>query len=71
MPDGGIIRIHGDRINLSRNNAFSLKAGEYVKLTFQDQGIGIEDEHLKKIFDPILQPSKKAAGWVSLLLFPS
>jgi signal transduction histidine kinase/ActR/RegA family two-component response regulator len=62
MPDGGIIRIHGKRINLSRNNAFSLEAGEYVKLTIQDQGIGIEDEHLKKIFDPYFTTKQKGSG---------
>ena len=62
MPDGGIIQIHGERINLSRNNAFSLEAGEYVKLTFQDQGIGIEDEHLKKIFDPYFTTKQKGSG---------
>jgi PAS domain S-box-containing protein len=62
MPDGGIIRIHGERINLSRNNSFSLEAGEYVKLTFQDQGIGIEDEHLKKIFDPYFSTKQKGSG---------
>ena len=62
MPDGGIIQIHGERINLSRNNAFSLEAGEYVKLAFQDQGIGIEDEHLKKIFDPYFSTKQKGSG---------
>ena len=62
MPDGGIIRIHGEKINLSRNNAFSLEAGEYVKLTIRDQGMGIEDEHLKKIFDPYFTTKKKGSG---------
>jgi len=62
MPDGGIIRIHGERLNLSRNNAFSIEAAEYVKLTIQDQGIGIEDEHLKKIFDPYFTTKQKGSG---------
>ena len=62
MPDGGKIQILGERINLSRNNAFSLEAGEYAKLTFQDQGIGIEDEHLKKIFDPYFTTKQKGSG---------
>ena len=62
MPDGGIVRIHGERIVLSRNNAFSLEAGEFVKLTIQDQGTGIEDEHLKKIFDPYFTTKKKGSG---------
>jgi PAS domain S-box-containing protein len=62
MPDGGIIQIHGERINLFRNNALSLEAGEYVKLTFRDRGIGIEDEHLKKIFDPYFSTKQKGSG---------
>jgi CheY-like chemotaxis protein len=62
MPDGGIIQIHGERINLLRNNALSLEAGEYVKLTFQDRGIGIEEEHLKKIFDPYFSTKQKGSG---------
>jgi len=62
MPDGGKIRLHGERIHLSRNNAFSLDAGEYVKLTIQDQGTGIKAEHLKKVFDPYFTTKQKGSG---------
>jgi signal transduction histidine kinase len=29
-----------------------LHAGKYVKISIQDQGVGIQEEHLSMIFDP-------------------
>ncbi len=60
MPEGGVIRICIDNIELASGTNLPLQAGRYVKVVVQDQGIGIDNEHLMKIFDPYY--STKEAG---------
>jgi PAS domain S-box-containing protein len=51
MPDGGILRISME--NASEGNIGSqLRPGRYVKVSVQDHGVGIANEHLERIFDP-------------------
>jgi PAS domain S-box-containing protein len=46
------VSITVDNINLNGENEFSLKEGNYVKISIQDNGSGIPEEHLDKVFDP-------------------
>jgi PAS domain S-box-containing protein len=62
MPEGGIIEICAANINLTANNNFSLPAGPYLKLSFQDRGVGIAPDHLSKIFDPYFTTKHKGSG---------
>jgi CheY-like chemotaxis protein len=39
-----------------------LKPGRYVRVSVADQGIGIPDEHLPKIFDPYFTTKQKGSG---------
>jgi len=39
-----------------------LKAGRYVKISIIDQGIGIPEDHLNKIFDPYFTTKQKGSG---------
>ncbi len=39
-----------------------LHAGEYIKITFSDKGVGIPDSLLKKIFDPFFTTKKEGTG---------
>lgn len=52
MPDGGVLRITGENIHLAADDGLPLPAGDYIKLTLQDTGLGIETEHIPRIFDP-------------------
>lgn len=52
MPDGGVITIKCENITINSNEERSLTEGDYVKIVIEDQGIGIPEENLKKIFDP-------------------
>ena len=61
MPSGGQIRIHAENIIIGENRKYSdlpMKDGNYVKISVQDQGIGIPEENLGKIFDPYFSSKK-------------
>ena len=64
MPRGGIILITAENItnitSLKKKSHF--KPGNYVKITVQDQGIGIPKENLAKIFDPFFTTKKEGNG---------
>ena len=47
-----IIRINAQNTTLDKDNAYTLKEGKYVNVSVIDNGKGIPDELLEKIFDP-------------------
>jgi len=60
MPGGGTLMVTALNEMLAENNSFSLPPGTYIRLTFADQGCGISDDDLKRIFDPYF--TTKSAG---------
>lgn len=52
MPHGGTITISFENVRISREDYLPLKEGDYVRISFQDEGTGIKKEHLDRIFDP-------------------
>jgi len=55
MPDGGIVRICAEDFTIDETHAepgLPPKPGKYVRVSIQDEGIGISDEDLPRIFDP-------------------
>jgi PAS domain S-box-containing protein len=62
MPEGGKISITGDNILLDKDNTFSLPEGKYIKISMEDEGVGIPEEHLNKIFDPYFSTKTKGHG---------
>jgi len=62
MPDGGVIFIRGTNASLSADNPYTLKPGEYIKLSIRDHGVGIPPEHLKRVFDPYFTTKQKGSG---------
>lgn len=52
MPGGGILKVSAENIRFDRENNLSLKEGAYVKISFEDDGIGIDEKHISNIFDP-------------------
>jgi len=62
MPDGGLVKIHAKNINIGIENGFPLDEGGYVLITVEDQGVGISDKHLSKIFDPYFSTKHEGHG---------
>ncbi len=62
MPEGGIIKISAERIELVENNKFNLDDGKYIKLEFVDEGEGIDPEDAKNIFDPYYTTKESGNG---------
>ncbi|MEA3187636.1 MAG: hypothetical protein QOD99_1466, partial [Chthoniobacter sp.] len=64
MPAGGTLRVRCENFALIEESAAlaPLRPGKYVKLTISDEGIGIPEEYLKKIFDPYFTTKPKGSG---------
>src|SRR5579884_1757766 len=63
MPQGGVIKIKANNTELRRGFISSyIKEGNYVKITVEDEGIGILEEHLSRIFDPYFTTKQKGSG---------
>ncbi|MFH2092864.1 MAG: ATP-binding protein [Pseudomonadota bacterium] len=62
MPNGGHLTIAGSNIELKNNEIPSLAKGNYVKICLQDDGIGIPDKNLSKVFDPYYTTKPSGSG---------
>ena len=62
MPDGGRINIKTENVSFSAETADPLTPGKYIKITVKDQGIGISEKNLSKIFDPYFSTKQQGSG---------
>jgi len=62
MPGGGTLTVSAQNETLESAASPSLPAGSYVKLSFTDQGCGIADPDLKRIFDPYFTTKSSGRG---------
>ncbi len=62
MPEGGTITINCENVIIGVENNLTLKEGNYIKISIEDQGTGISDEHLSRIFDPYFTTKQKGSG---------
>jgi CheY-like chemotaxis protein len=62
MPGGGTLAVTGQNENLGSPNSMNLPSGSYVRLSFSDQGCGISDGNLKRIFDPYFTTKSSGTG---------
>ena len=61
MPDGGVLRVCAENVRLPEPFG-PLAPGAYVKIVFDDEGIGIAPEQLPKVFDPFFTTKPKGSG---------
>ncbi len=62
MPKGGIIRVNAENITLDGNNTMGLEQGDFIRVSFEDEGEGISEENLQKIFDPYFTTKAEGSG---------
>lgn len=67
MPEGGTFRLHTENSRLeeqeiSNKPPFNLPAGDYIKFTVSDSGIGIQTEIRDRIFEPFFSTKEKNKG---------
>jgi PAS domain S-box-containing protein len=52
MTGGGMIRVRARNVSITSNDHLPLVDGEYVRISVEDQGVGIPEDMLSKIFVP-------------------
>lgn len=62
MPEGGIIKVKAENVTVGAKEVFPIKEGNYVKVSIEDNGIGIPKENIQKIFDPYFTTKQKGSG---------
>lgn len=62
MPKGGTINIRARNTTIGAIDILPLPAGNYIKISIEDHGIGIAKKHIGKIFDPFFTTKQKGSG---------
>ena len=65
MPDGGKIIIESENVGVTESDIIESgfeKAGDYVKITISDTGIGMDDDLVTRIFDPFFTTRERGEG---------
>jgi len=63
MPAGGSIVVSAENTRFRTGKGItSIRPGKYVKLTVKDQGMGVPEENLDKIFDPYFTTKEMGNG---------
>lgn len=62
MPDGGTIKISVANHRLTKDDDSPLDPGDYLLLEIQDEGKGISEENLPRIFDPYFTTKDSGTG---------
>lgn len=52
MPDGGLVRVRAENAVVTAKDDLPLREGEYIKISVHDQGGGIPEGYIQRIFDP-------------------
>jgi PAS domain S-box-containing protein len=64
MPGGGELYLQTENVTLddSYTRHFSVQAGDYVKISIADTGIGMDEKTIKRIFDPFFTTKDMGRG---------
>ena len=65
MPDGGVLRVSCDNYtadNETRDIPNNLSPGDYIRIKVSDEGLGIPEKCIKRIFDPYFTTKAKGNG---------
>ena len=59
MSDSGSITVKADNFTITTERDLTVPEGHYVRISIRDQGVGIPEEHLSKIFDPYFSTKER------------
>ena len=62
MPDGKRIKVKVENTTLKKKLLPGIKPGKFVKIIISDEGIGIPEDHIERIFDPYFTTKQKGSG---------
>ncbi|HIE32175.1 MAG TPA: PAS domain S-box protein, partial [Methanosarcinales archaeon] len=62
MPDGGMVGVHCKNVVIGQDTTLPLDPGRYVRISIEDHGTGIPEEHTHKIFDPFFTTKPGGSG---------
>ncbi len=63
MPEGGLIELKAENVDAESESFLPQNEGKYVKISIQDEGAGIPEKHIRKIFDPYFTTKQKGSGF--------
>lgn len=61
-PPGGTVYLRGEPVRLDGTNTLPLPEGSYIHLSVRDEGVGIPEQHLTRIFEPFFSTKENARG---------
>ncbi len=62
MPNGGEVRVQAENFRVSADDELPLACGNYIKISIEDQGIGICLDDQQRIFDPFFTTKPTGSG---------
>jgi len=62
MDEGGTVRVHARNVRVGPDDPLPLPEGPYIAIGIEDDGVGIPEQNLKKIFDPYYSTKEKGSG---------
>jgi PAS domain S-box-containing protein len=65
MPNGGILTIRAQNVHLDESFCYhypDAKPGDYVKISVEDTGIGMDEQTLQRIFEPFFTTKEQGTG---------
>ncbi|MBI5903848.1 MAG: PAS domain S-box protein [Deltaproteobacteria bacterium] len=62
MPEGGVVEIEAKNVTVTGEDPLPIDPGRYVKVTIKDNGGGIPEENLNRVFDPFFTTRQRASG---------
>lgn len=63
MPEGGIIELNAQNVEIEDNNQFNLQPGKYLLFQIKDSGVGIPSNIQEKIFTPFFTTKPEGQGF--------
>ena len=62
MPTGGSITVNAENCIVDENALVALNPGKYIRISIADEGIGMHESIMSRIFDPYFTTKQKGSG---------